>query len=89
MLTISSAFRIKFRTRSAPRSWRISSTKSLPTETDTNLFNFHSLRSSRTWPTGRFNPQHFTEEKMIDSLIWGYVSLLWNGGLFNGQVQYL
>ena len=36
-----------------------------------------------------FNSQHFTDEKVIDSLIWGYVSLLWNGGLFNDQVQYL
>jgi hypothetical protein len=36
-----------------------------------------------------FNPHHFTDEKVIDSLIWGYVSLLWKGGLFNGPVQYV
>jgi len=35
-----------------------------------------------------FDPQHFTDEKVIDSLIWGYVSLLRNGGIINGHVQY-
>ena len=35
-----------------------------------------------------FQPQHFTDEKIIDSLIWGYVSLMTRGGLMNGQVIY-
>ena len=35
-----------------------------------------------------FQPQNFTDEKVIDSLIFWYVALLRNGGLMNGQVIY-
>ena len=35
-----------------------------------------------------FNPHHFTDEKIIDSLIWGYVSLSKGGAVAEGQVQY-
>jgi hypothetical protein len=35
-----------------------------------------------------FTPQHFTNEKIIDSLIWGYVSLSKAGAVADGQVQY-
>jgi hypothetical protein len=36
----------------------------------------------------RFKPLHFTDEKIIDSLLWGYVSLLRGGGIVGGQIQY-
>ena len=36
----------------------------------------------------KFKPVHFTEEKVIDSLIWAFVSLLRSGGLRNGSVVY-
>lgn len=36
----------------------------------------------------RLNPQHFTEEKIVDSLIWAFVGLLWDGGLRNQQVVF-
>jgi hypothetical protein len=36
----------------------------------------------------RLNPQHFTDEKIVDSLIWAFVGLLWNGGLQNQQVVF-
>lgn len=36
----------------------------------------------------QFNPQCFTDEKVIDSLIWGFVVLLMNGGRINGQILY-
>jgi len=36
----------------------------------------------------QFNPQHFTEEKIIDSLIWAYVGLLNNGGLTEGRIVF-
>jgi hypothetical protein len=35
-----------------------------------------------------FNPLHFTDEKIIDSLIWGYVSILKRGAVVEGQVSY-
>jgi len=36
----------------------------------------------------QFQPQHFTDEKVIDSLIWAYVRLLNNGGQINRQITY-
>lgn len=36
----------------------------------------------------RFNPQQFTDVKIIDSLIWTYVSFLQNGGIINRVVNY-
>jgi hypothetical protein len=36
----------------------------------------------------RFTPQHFTDEKAIDVLIWGYVGLLERGALIGGQIVY-
>lgn len=36
----------------------------------------------------QFNPQHFTDVKIIDSLIWAFVALLNNGALMNGQIIY-
>jgi hypothetical protein len=35
-----------------------------------------------------FAPQHFTDAKVIDSLIWAFVDFLYDGGIFNGQVNY-
>lgn len=37
---------------------------------------------------GHFNPQNFTDIKVIDSLIWAFVSLLKNGGGMNGIIIY-
>ena len=36
----------------------------------------------------RLSPQHFTDEKIVDSLIWAFVGLLWKGGLQKGQIAY-
>lgn len=36
----------------------------------------------------RFNPQQFTDIKVIDSLIWAFVSLLKNGGVMNRTISY-
>ncbi len=36
----------------------------------------------------RLKPQHFTDEKIIDSLIWGFVKLLRNGALSNRRIIY-
>jgi len=36
----------------------------------------------------QFNPQHFTDEKVVDSLLWAYVALLRNGGITDGTVIY-
>jgi hypothetical protein len=36
----------------------------------------------------QFNPLHFTDEKIIDSLIWAFVSQLKNGGLPHGRIIY-
>ncbi|MBZ5690200.1 MAG: hypothetical protein LAP86_34915 [Acidobacteriia bacterium] len=36
----------------------------------------------------RLNPQHFTDEKIVDSLIWAFVALLRKGALSAGQVTY-
>jgi hypothetical protein len=36
----------------------------------------------------RLNPQHFTDEKIVDSLVWAFVGLLWKGALTNGQIIY-
>lgn len=33
-------------------------------------------------------PQHFTDEKVIDSLIWAYVATLWDGGVTKGTILY-
>jgi len=35
-----------------------------------------------------FNPQCFTDQKIIDSLLWAFVSLLQEGGLSNGWIAY-
>ena len=35
-----------------------------------------------------FHPAHFTDEKIIDSLIWGYVSLSKDGAVADGRVRY-
>ncbi len=35
-----------------------------------------------------FNPQHFSDIKVIDSLIWAFISLLRNGGAMNGAIIY-
>jgi hypothetical protein len=35
-----------------------------------------------------FNPIHFTDEKIIDSLIWGFVSLAKQGAIADGKIQY-
>ncbi len=37
---------------------------------------------------GKFSPRHFTDEKIIDSLLWAFVSLLKRGGLTSGQFAY-
>jgi len=37
----------------------------------------------------KFHPQNFSDEKIIDSLIWGYVSLSKDGAVAGGQIQYL
>jgi len=36
----------------------------------------------------RLKPQHFTDEKIVDSLIWAFVALLRKGALPRGQVVY-
>ncbi len=36
----------------------------------------------------QFNPQHFTDEKVIDSLLWTYVALLRSGGVTSGTIIY-
>lgn len=36
----------------------------------------------------QFNPQQFTNEKVIDSLLWAYVKLMRNGGATNGTIIY-
>jgi hypothetical protein len=36
----------------------------------------------------RLNPQHFTHEKIVDSLIWAFVALLRKGALPRGQITY-
>jgi hypothetical protein len=36
----------------------------------------------------RLNPKHFTDEKIVDSLIWAFVGLLWKGALQKGQIAY-
>lgn len=36
----------------------------------------------------QFNPQHITDEKIIDSLIWAFVTLLNDGGIPNKTVVY-
>jgi hypothetical protein len=36
----------------------------------------------------RLNPQHFTDEKIIDSLIWAFVGLLKKGALPAGRIAY-
>lgn len=36
----------------------------------------------------RLNPQHFTDEKIVDSLIWAFVGLVWKGALHKGQIAY-
>lgn len=36
----------------------------------------------------RFKPVHFTDEKIIDSLIWAFVSKLRRGGLLDGAITY-
>ncbi len=36
----------------------------------------------------RLNPQHFTDEKIVDSLIWAFVAFLWNSALPNRQVVF-
>jgi hypothetical protein len=46
------------------------------------------LASSIVAFRNHFNPVHFTDEKIIDSLIWGYVSWLKSGALVEGQVHY-
>lgn len=35
-----------------------------------------------------FNPQHFTDIKVIDSLIWAFIGILRNNGLTYGQIIY-
>lgn len=35
-----------------------------------------------------FSPQHFTDEKVIDSLIWAFVTLARQGGVINGTIVY-
>jgi hypothetical protein len=36
----------------------------------------------------RLNPKHFTDEKIVDSLIWAFVGLLRKGALQKGQIAY-
>jgi hypothetical protein len=36
----------------------------------------------------QLTPQHFTDEKIVDSLIWAFVKLLHKGALLNGQIVY-
>lgn len=36
----------------------------------------------------RFKPAYFTDEKIVDSLIWAFVSRLRSGGLLDGAVTY-
>jgi hypothetical protein len=36
----------------------------------------------------RLSPQHFTDEKIVDSLIWAFVGLLWKGAVQKGQIVY-
>lgn len=44
----------------------------------------HSIQSFRQ----RFAPKQFTDERVIDVLIWGYVGLLENGALTSSQITY-
>ncbi len=36
----------------------------------------------------RLKPQRFTEEKVVDSLVWAFVALLRKGALPKGQITY-
>jgi len=36
----------------------------------------------------RLRPQHFSDEKIIDSLIWSFVNLLRNGALLDNRINY-
>ena len=36
----------------------------------------------------RLKPQHFTDEKIVDSLIWAFVALLRKGALPKGKIAY-
>jgi hypothetical protein len=36
----------------------------------------------------QLNPRRFTDEKIVDSLIWAFVGLLRKGALMNGQIVY-
>jgi hypothetical protein len=36
----------------------------------------------------QLNPQHFTDEKCIDSLLWAFVTLLEEGGVSRNQIVY-
>ena len=36
----------------------------------------------------QLNPVQFTDEKVIDSLLWAYVAMLRNGGITNGTIIY-
>jgi len=36
----------------------------------------------------RLNPQHLTDEKIVDSLIWAFVGLVWKGAPQKGQTTY-
>jgi hypothetical protein len=36
----------------------------------------------------RLSSQHFTDEKIVDSLIWAFVGLVWKGALQKGQIAY-
>jgi hypothetical protein len=36
----------------------------------------------------QFNPRQFTDEKVVDSLLWAFVALLRQGGVTNGTITY-
>jgi hypothetical protein len=36
----------------------------------------------------QLTPQHFTDEKIVDSLIWAFVKLLGKGALLKSQIVY-
>lgn len=48
----------------------------------------HLLAQAITCFRQTLKPQHFTDEKVVDSLIWAYVATLWDGGITKGVILY-
>ena len=72
----------------AERIWTLTAFYEFLTEEYERILQNNLLAASIQHFRNHFNPQHFSDQKVIDSLLWAYVIKLQAGGIITGTIIY-